>query len=82
MDAQRGRRLDAVLPAVPCRAEHDRDLPEIVDEKLLRVLAELVALAARAERFAREQLLEFLRERRLRDAPVPDTKQLDFAVER
>src|SRR5262249_21128322 len=31
--SQRGRRLDAVLPAAPRRAEHHRDLLEVVDEE-------------------------------------------------
>ena len=74
--------LDAVLAAVPGGAEHDGHLLEVVHEEPLRLLAELVALAPGAERLGGEQLLQLLRERRLRDAPVPDAEQLDLAVER
>ena len=60
-----------------------RDLLEVVDEELLRFLAELFALAGAAERgFVGEQLLELLRERRLADAALADAEQLDLAVER
>ena len=48
--AERGGALDAVLPAVPGRAEHLRDLLEVVDVELPRLLAELLALPARARR--------------------------------
>src|SRR6188768_2583150 len=43
--AEGGRRLDAVLAAVPRRFEDARDLLEVVDEELLRLLAEFGALA-------------------------------------
>ena len=80
--AQRRRALDAVLAAVPGGVEHLRDLLQVVHEELLRLLAERVALASGAERLGREQLLELLRQRRLRDAAAADAEQLDLAVER
>ena len=39
--AQRRRRLDAVLAAVPRAAEDQRDLLEVVDEELLRLLVDV-----------------------------------------
>src|SRR5690606_40291968 len=75
-------RLDAVLPVVPRGTEHDRDLLEVVQEKSRGVFAEVGAALARPEGFGAEQLLEFLRERRLRDAAAPDAEQLDLAIER
>src|SRR6185503_13254173 len=85
-DADKGtqlrRALDAVLAPVPRRAEHLRDLLQVVDEELLGLLAERFPLAPRAERLGREQLLQFLRKRRLRDAPGADAEQLDLVVQR
>ena len=46
------------------------------------VLAEVLGLLAGPERVGREELLELLRERRLRDAAAADAEQLDFAVQR
>mgnify|MGYP003694640331 CR=1 FL=1 len=68
--------------AVPCGAEHHRHLLEVVHEELLRVVAEVSRSSRAAERIAGEQLLQFLRERRLRDAAVADAEQLDLAVQR
>jgi hypothetical protein len=48
--AQRGGRLDAVLPAVPRRLEDACDLLEVVDEELLGFFSELFALAGAAKR--------------------------------
>ena len=78
--AQRRRALDAVLPAAPGGGEDLRDLLQVVDEEPLRFLAERVPLAALAECFGSEQLLELLRQRRLRDAAAADAQQLDVAV--
>ena len=66
--AQRRRRSDAVLAAVPGAAEHQRDLLEVVDEELLRLLVRVARARRRPNASAREQLLQLLRERRLRDA--------------
>ena len=68
--AQRRRRLDAVLPPVPRRAEHQRDLLEVVDEEPLRLVVEVLRLARAAERVGLEQPLQLLRERRLRHAAL------------
>src|SRR5450759_6034550 len=80
--AERVRALDAVLAAVPGGAEHLRDLLQVIHEELLRLFAERLPLLAGAEGFQGEQLLDLLRERRLRDAAGPDTQQLDLPVER
>ena len=48
--AQRRRRLDAVLAAVPRAAEHQRDLLEVVDEELLRVFVRSRPILRAAER--------------------------------
>src|SRR4029079_7817030 len=80
--AERRGALDAVLPAVPGGAEDLRHLLQIVDEELLRLLAEGLPLAPGAERLPREQLLQLLRERRLRDTAAAHAEQLDLAVER
>src|SRR5215203_1345906 len=54
--AQCRRRSDAVFAPVPRRFKNARDLLEIVDEKLLRLFAELFALAGAAEsRFVGKQ---------------------------
>ena len=79
--AQRRGRPDAVLAAVPGAAEHQRDLLEVVDEELLRILVH-VAAAARCKGVGGEQLLQLLRERRLRDPAAADAEQLDLVVER
>src|SRR4030095_104822 len=81
--AKRRRRLDRVLAAVPRRFEDRRDLLEVVDEELLRFLAELFALPRAAERrFVGEELLHLLRQRGLADAALADAEQFDLAVER
>ena len=72
--------LMAVLSSVPGGAEHDGDLPEVVHEKARRLVAELLGFLPGAERFGSEQLLQLLRERRLRDASVADAEQFDLAV--
>src|SRR5205823_9831676 len=79
--AQGRRRLDAVLAAVPGAAEDERDLLEVVDEELLRLFVH-IARAPSAEDLGAEQLLQLLREGRLRDAAPADAEQLDFVVER
>src|SRR5829696_4661289 len=79
---ERRRALDAVLPTVPGRAEDLRHLLQVIHVELLRFLAERLALLARPERIGGEQLLQLLRERRLRDAARADPEQLDLAVER
>src|ERR1700736_4137490 len=66
--AKRSRGLDAVLAPAPRRVEDERDLLEVIDEELLGVLVEIGGLAAGPERLDGEQLLQFLRERRLGDA--------------
>src|SRR5436190_1807807 len=80
--AQRRCALDAVLAAVPGGPEYLRDLLEIVHVELPRLFAELVSLAPRPERLAREQPLQFLRERRLGHAPAADSQQLDIPKQR
>src|SRR6185503_7626221 len=81
--AQRRRRLDAVLAAVPSRFEDARDLLEVVHEELLRLLAKLLALAGAAKRgFIGKQLLQLLCERRLADAALAHAEQLDLAEQR
>ena len=73
---------DAVLAAVPRAAEHERDLLEVVDEELLRLLVHVARSLAGEHAVRREQLLQLLRERRLRDAAAADAEQLDLVVER
>ena len=73
---------DAVFPPVPGWVEDKRDLLEVVDEEPLAFFAELGRLARSAERIAREELLQFLRQRCLRDATLPDTQQFDFVIQR
>src|SRR6185369_1299646 len=81
--AQRRRRSDAVLAAVPGAAKDQRDLLEVVDEKLLRILVRIGrAWPLAAERVGAEQFLQLLGQRRLGDAAAADAKQLDFVVER
>src|SRR5476649_470060 len=79
--AQRGGGADAVLPAVPRAAEHERDLLEVVDEELLRLLVRVAGLLPE-DTVLGEQLLELLRQRRLRDPAAADAEQLDLVVER
>src|SRR5262252_1834563 len=78
--SQRRRRANRVLASVPGAAEHERDLLEVVDEELFRLFVH-VALLAR-ERVGRKELLQLLREGRLRDASSPYAQQLDFVVKR
>ena len=80
--AQRRGRADAVLAAVPRAAEDERDLLEVVDEELLRLLVRRRPTAGREHAVVGEQLLELLRQRRLRDAAAADAEQLDLVVER
>ena len=80
--AQRRRRLDAVLAAVPGRAEHDRDLPEIVDEEPWPPRGTPRPCCPVPNASDGKQLLQLLRERRLGDAAVSDAEQLDLAVQR
>ena len=80
--AQRGRRLDRVLAPIPRALEHERNLFEIVHEELPGFLVKVVGSAHARKAVGREQLLQFLRERGLGDAPTPDAKQLDFVVQR
>src|SRR5213075_636117 len=80
--AQRRRRADAVLAAVPGAAEDERDLLEIVHEELLRFFVHVARPPAREHAIVAEQLLQFLRQRRLRDAAAADAEQLDLVVER
>src|SRR5690349_4793470 len=80
--AQRRRRADAVLAPVPRAAEDERDLLEVVHEELLRLLVHVAGSAAREDAALGEQLLQLLRERRLRDAATADAEHLDLVVER
>src|SRR5439155_23871578 len=64
--AQRGGAADAVLAPVPRAAEDDRDLLEIVHEESLRLLVDVARSPAGEDAVFREQLLQLLRERRLR----------------
>ena len=80
--AERRGRLDAVLAAVPRAAEHERDLLEVVHEELLRLFVESSADRGPPNASRGEQLLQLLRERRLRDAPAADAEQLDLVVQR
>src|SRR5213596_471086 len=80
--AQRHAGLDAVLAAHPGAREDGRDLLEVVQEEALRRVAEAVRLPP-AEGVERgEDALQLLGERRLCYPPVPDTEELDLAVER
>src|ERR1051325_9065153 len=79
---QRGRRLDAVLGAVPGGAKDHRDLLEIVHEELPGVVTEIGRLARAAERIAGKQLLELLGKRSLGHSTVTDAQQLDLSVKR
>src|SRR5438093_7676874 len=80
--AQRHAGLDAVLAAHPGAREDGRDLLEVVQEEALRRVAEAVRLPA-AEGVERgEDALQLLGKRRLCYPPVPDTEELDLAVER
>src|SRR5919197_5783129 len=63
---ERGRALDAVFAAIPGRVEDLRDLLQIIDEELLGILPERVSFAPGTEGLGRKQLLQLLRERRLR----------------
>ena len=62
-------------------AEDERDLLEVVDEELPGFLVQVARVAA-AEDVGGEQLLQLLRQRRLRDAAAADAEQLDLVVER
>src|SRR4029079_10067019 len=80
--AQRRRAADAVLAPVPGAAEHQRNLLEVVDEELLRLFVHVGGSAAGEHARFGEQLLQLLRQRRLRDAAAADAEQLDLVVER
>jgi hypothetical protein len=79
---KRRRRLDAVLAAVPGRAEHHRHLLEVVHEEPFRIAKELRRLPWTAEGVAGKELLQLLCERRLSYAPVSHAEQFDLVVER
>src|SRR5262249_52456426 len=79
--AQRRRAADRVLAAVPRAAEDERDLLEVIDEKLLRFLVHLAPAAGEDAPFGK-QLLQLLRERRLRHAAAADAEHLDLIVQR
>src|SRR6185369_4627779 len=80
--AERHAGLDAVLPALPRGLETALDLLEVVQEEPFRAVEKAIRLAA-AERLHRgEDVAQLLRERRLRDLPVPDAEELDLAMER
>src|SRR6266478_5963368 len=85
-----GVRVERVATAVADGLQHvghharegGRDLLEVVQEEALRRVAEAVRLPP-AEGVERgEDALQLLGERRLRYPPVPDTEELDLAVER
>ena len=76
-----GRGLDAVLPSVPGRTENDRHLLEEAHEEALRVFVRVLGPAP-VEQAAADDLLQFLRQRRLRDAAAAHTEQLDLPVQR
>src|SRR5436190_3111723 len=80
--AQRGRAADAVLAPVPGGAEHERDLLEVVDEELSRLLVQVVRTTAAEHAAFREQLLQLLRQRRLRHSAAADAEQLDLVIQR
>src|SRR5439155_5023936 len=80
--AQGRRRADAVLASIPRAAEHERDLLEVIDEEFLRLFVDVARAAAGEHAALGEELLQLLRERRLRDAAAADAQQLDFIVER
>src|SRR5262245_35062213 len=79
--AERRGAANAVLAAVPGAAEDERNLLEVVDEELFRLFVHVGRFAAE-DAVGREQLLQFLRERCLRDAAASNAEQLDFVVER
>src|SRR5437870_12104810 len=80
--AERYAGLDTVLAAHPGAREDGRDLLEVVEEEALRRVAKAVRLPP-AEGVERgEDALQLLGARRLRYPPVPDTEELDLAVER
>src|SRR5256885_1096508 len=75
--------LDRVLSAGPRGRERRRERLDVVQEKALRPLADLLDLAAAAELLDRlEEVHDLLRERRLAHAPAPGAEHLDLAVER
>src|SRR5919106_3682265 len=80
--AKSGRAPDAVLAPVPGAAEHQRNLLEVVDEELLGFLVHVSRPAPAEYALLGEQLLQFLRKRRLCDAATADAEQLDLIVER
>src|SRR2546425_6771590 len=80
---ERRARLDRVLSAGPRGRERRRERLDVVQEKALRPLADLLDLAAAAELLDRlEEVHDLLRERRLAHAPAPGAEHLDLAVER
>ncbi len=80
--SERRRAPDAVFAAVPRAAEDERNLLEVVDEELLRLLVH-VGRAPSAEHTAlSKQLLQFLREGRLRHPAAADAQEFDLVVQR
>src|SRR5580765_1076548 len=71
--AERRGAANAVLAAVPGAAEDERNLLEVVDEELLRLFVH-VRRSAAEDAVGREQLLQFLRERCLRDAAASNAE--------
>src|SRR5215203_2001613 len=81
-ESPQGRRaLDAVLPAIPRAAVYQCDLFEVVHEELSHVLIE-IRFVLRTERVGGKKLLQFLRERRLRDTAGSYAKQFYLTGER
>src|SRR6185436_2478424 len=66
----------------PRTAEDQRDLFEVVHEKLFRVLMRVGRSPRRREDFRSEHFLQFLRERRLGHTSPANAQQLDLVVER
>src|SRR5207244_11534002 len=79
---QRGAGLDAVLASNPGTRKDTRDLLEVVEEEPLGGVAEPIRLPSPERVEGGEDALHLLRERRLRDAAVPDAEDLDLAVQR
>src|SRR6266705_2963167 len=75
---ERRRTPDAVLAPVPCGAEDQCDLLEIVHEELLRFFVNVGRAPSAEYAVLGEQLFQFLRQRCLRDAAAADTEQLDL----
>src|SRR5581483_2398623 len=79
--AKRQPGLDAVLPARPRARKDLGDLLEVVEEEPLRALAEPFRLPAAERVERREDALQLLGERSLRDAAATDAEELDLALQ-